>query len=70
MNALFWGVRAVGFEHLHNLQVLAFNGNKIKTLRHLKQLVEASTDEYWRQARHIYIYIIVNYIYIRVYICI
>ncbi|KAL8271019.1 hypothetical protein Esti_005060 [Eimeria stiedai] len=39
----------VGFEHLHNIQVQKFNGQPIRTLRHLKDLVEGSTDEYWRQ---------------------
>ncbi|CDJ40717.1 trypsin, putative [Eimeria tenella] len=38
----------VGFEHLHNIQVVAFNGEQVRTLRHLKDLVEASTDEFWR----------------------
>ncbi|KAL8440135.1 hypothetical protein Efla_005254 [Eimeria flavescens] len=38
----------VGFEHLHNIQVLKFNGQQVRTLRHLKDLVEASADEFWR----------------------
>ncbi|OEH75383.1 putative trypsin [Cyclospora cayetanensis] len=36
----------VGFEHLHNLQVMAFNGQAVRTLRHLNELVEASNDEF------------------------
>lgn len=40
--------RLVGFEHLHNLQVKMFNGTKIKTLKHLKELVEQSKEEFWR----------------------
>ncbi|CBZ56391.1 hypothetical protein NCLIV_068150 [Neospora caninum Liverpool] len=38
----------VGYEHLHNVQVQQFNGTSVKTLQHLAELVEKSTEEYWR----------------------
>ncbi|KEP62220.1 UNVERIFIED_CONTAM: trypsin domain-containing protein [Hammondia hammondi] len=38
----------VGYEHLHNVQVQHFNGTSVKTLKHLAELVENSTEEYWR----------------------
>ncbi|KYK65222.1 trypsin domain protein [Toxoplasma gondii TgCatPRC2] len=38
----------VGYEHLHNVQVQQFNGASVKTLKHLAELVENSTEEYWR----------------------
>ncbi|EPR63244.1 trypsin domain-containing protein [Toxoplasma gondii GAB2-2007-GAL-DOM2] len=38
----------VGYEHLHNVQVQQFNGTSVKTLKHLAELVENSTEKYWR----------------------
>jgi hypothetical protein len=38
----------LGYEDIYNVQVLEMNGEKIKNLAHLKELVDKCTDKYMR----------------------